>query len=325
MGIYRMLFEPEYGEKLPDVIMPEPEKIDLEHPKLWRESHTPITVNNIRKAISNASCYEKLMEASVIDFKMDREGCEIPIRVYRPEGEAVCPIVVFYHGGAFMMNNFDVYEYVTRYIASYAKAAVVSVAYRLAPEYKCPVGREDAYSALEWAKEHADEYGGDADNISVCGDSAGGNFAAAVSIMARDRKGPGIRRQIMIYPLVIFKPPERDRSELRYGTGYFLEYDSQKEPLCAYFGEDNKEMIKEPYNSPLLCDDLSGLPDAYIYAAECDPLFDQGQMYAAKLMDAGVSVSYAMYKGMIHSFLNYAYKETFECLDEICRAINEIK
>ena len=220
-----------------------------------------------------------------------------------------------------MYNTFAIYEYVTRYIAKYAGALVVAVEYRLAPEYRCPVGREDAYAALEWAEAHCGEYGGDASRISVCGDSAGGNFAAGVSLMARDRKGPAIRRQIMIYPVTCFVFEEQPYSEQRYAKGYFLEYNSLEDPLAPYFAPDDEEARTDPYNSPLLAENLAGLPEAVFLSAECDPLLDQGLMYAARLEDAKVPVEYHIFEGMIHSFLNYTYEKSFACLDAVCAAV----
>lgn len=322
MKEFRMLYEPEYGEISPEVYIPPTEDIDLEHPEIWRAKNVPGTIAGIRDYMKKCNCWDKLMEVPAFNTYMIRDGnAVIPIRVYRPLGDGPFPVVVFYHGGGFTMNTFGVYDYVCRYMARFGEAVVVTCEYRLAPEYRFPTGLEDCYATLEWAVEHAGEYGGDTASLSLCGDSAGGNFTAVVSMMARDRKGPKIHKQIMIYPLVIFKPEGRHQSEERYGTGYFLEYNSQEEPLAIYFKEGEKDKMYDPYASPLLAEDFGGLPPACILAAECDPLLDQGLMYAACLEDAGIPVEHHIYKGMIHSFFNYTYGKTFECLDKVCQAI----
>ena len=321
MKAYRKYLEPAYGEKAFSVEIPAPEDIDIENPKVWRNRHIPEAAAGILNAVKKTGCYDEIMTVETTDTYLERDGERIPLRLYHPDGEGAFPVLVFYHGGAFMYNTFAIYEYVTRYIAKYAGALVVAVEYRLAPEYRCPVGREDAYAALEWAEAHCGEYGGDASRISVCGDSAGGNFAAGVSLMARDRKGPAIRRQIMIYPVTCFVFEEQPYSEQRYAKGYFLEYNSLEDPLAPYFAPDDEEARTDPYNSPLLAENLAGLPEAVFLSAECDPLLDQGLMFAARLDDAKVPVEYHIFEGMIHSFLNYTYEKSFACLDAVCAAV----
>ena len=323
MSAYRKYFEPAYGEMAPETIIGEPEIMDLGDPARWRARFTPESAASILALIRPTCRYGALMSVRTTNTHIQHDGALLPVRIYHPDGPGTHPIVVFYHGGGFMMNDFTIYDYVTRYIAKYSGAVVVAVEYRLAPELKCPAGLEDCYATLEWAVDHAREFGGDPASVTVCGDSAGGNFAAAVALMARDRKGPKIHRQILIYPLVIFKPEARDQSEERYGKGYFLEYDSQLEPLACYFSDPATQMF-DRYNSPLLNEDLSNLPDACILAAECDPLLDQGLMYAAKLEDHGTRVEYHLYTGMIHGFLNRAYGKTFDCLNAICSAVPKL-
>ena len=303
MKAYRKYLEPAYGEKAFSVEIPAPEDIDIENPKVWRNKHIPEAAAGILNAVKKTGCYDEIMTVETTDTYLERDGERIPLRLYHPDGEGAFPVLVFYHGGAFMYNTFAIYEYVTRYIAKYAGALVVAVEYRLAPEYRCPVGREDA------------------SRISVCGDSAGGNFAAGVSLMARDRKGPAIRRQIMIYPVTCFVFEEQPYSEQRYAKGYFLEYTSLEDPLAPYFAPDDEEARTDPYNSPLLAENLAGLPEAVFLSAECDPLLDQGLMYAARLEDAKVPVEYHIFEGMIHSFLNYTYEKSFACLDAVCAAV----
>lgn len=317
---YRKYFEPQYGPAAPEVCIGQPQIIDPEHPARWQIKNNYETVAAITSAISACCCYDALMSVRIRNTYLERNGMQIPLRIYYPDTKGTHPIMVFYHGGGFSMNNLDVYEYVNRYFAKFGQLTVVAVDYRLAPEHRFPTGLEDAYAALLWTFEHAEELGGTKNNINVCGDSSGGNFAASVSLMARDRKGPTIRKQALIYPLTIIKPDIRLESEIRYGKGYFLEYNSEDDPMALYF--ENEADRENPYASPLTADSLKDLPPAAFFSAECDPLLDQGLMYAARLEDAGVETEYHLYKGMIHGFLNSTLGKTFEMMNDVCGWIN---
>lgn len=319
--MYRKYLEPAYGEPRPEVNIGQPQIMDLENPGPWRNRCHLETVQELTALMRQCRCYDEIMAVTAVNTWLDRDGTPIPLRVYRPEGEGPFPVMVFYHGGGWSMNNLDIYDYVPRYFTRYGGVVVVAVDYRLAPEHKFPTGVEDAYAALEWAAAHAPEYGGDPDCITVCGDSAGGNFAAAVSLMARDRKGPGIRKQVLIYPATTFHPGGRTQSELRYGSGgYFLDMDSTKGLMCAHYFEKIEDS-KSPYASPMLAETLKGLPPAVFLSAECDTLLDQALMYAARLEDEGVPVEYHLYTGMIHAFINRTYQKSFEAMDDIIAAL----
>ncbi|MDR2610431.1 MAG: alpha/beta hydrolase, partial [Clostridiales Family XIII bacterium] len=250
----------------------------------------------------------------------ERDGANIPVRVYRPTapgkgGDEALPVIVYIHGGAFSLYNPDIYDPFLRGLSQTANAVVVAPDYRLTPEYKFPTGFDDSYAGLLWAKENAARFGGSPDTIFIGGDSSGGNFAAAAALKARDENGPKISGQILIYPFVIFNPDKRDQSEERYGKGYFLEYNSQDKGMTYYFNDYADS--DTPYASPLLAESLQGLPRAIYLGAECDPLLDQGLMYAAKLEDDGNDVEVKIYEGMIHGYINQPYKETFDTLKRI--------
>lgn len=333
MGLYRKYLEPEYGEVAPEVEVMEPQAMDLEHTKVWRAKSNYESIAAMTAAFQKCNCYEKVMTVVTEDITLDAGEGAIRVRIYRPDDtashavsggkqESGLPVLIFYHGGAFSMNSIEVYEYVHRYLAYYGNFVVVAPDYHLAPEYKFPKGLNEAYETLVWTGENIAEYGGDPADISVCGDSSGGNFAAVVSMLARDKKGPAIRRQILYYPLTTNYETEMTDSEKRYGKGYFLEYNCLEDPMALYFEKKGEE--KNPLASPLLCDDLTGLPKACFISAECDPLLDQGLMYAAKLEDAQVEVEYHIMKGMVHGFINWTYGKTFEALDHAIRFIREM-
>ncbi|WP_250228302.1 alpha/beta hydrolase [Anaeropeptidivorans aminofermentans] len=316
--MYRKYFEPEYAEVSPEVNIPEPQMVDLENAGIWRARANLETVTELTELIKRCNIYEPIMKIPTTNIHMERNGALIPLRLYHPEGEGPFPVMVFYHGGGWTMNNLDVYDYVPRYFAKYGKIAVVSVDYRLAPENKFPAGFDDCYEALLWTVQNKELLNADLDKLSLCGDSAGGNLAAAVALKARDAKGPKIDSQILIYPATTFIMKERSKSELRYGNGgYFLNMNSD-EGMCHHYFSDLADR-QNPYASPLLAENHENLPRALFISAECDPLLDQALMYAAKLEDSGNKVEFKLYQGMIHAFINRTYQKTFEALDEICR------
>lgn len=324
MKNYRKFLEPEYGDVAPEVEIMPPEVMDLEHTKEWRTWSNYESVAAMTAAYKKCNCYPKMMrEVATEDIVCSFENREVTLRIYQPENleKKELPVLIFYHGGAFSMNSIDVYEYVCRYLSCYGKLIVVAPDYHLAPEYKFPIGLNEAYQTLLWAAGHIADYHGDTENISVCGDSSGGNFAAAVSLMARDQKGPKIRRQVLYYPLTTNVEEEMTRSEKCYQTGYFLEYNCMENPMTIYFNHEDEKY--SPLASPLLAENLSGLPEACFISAECDPLLDQGLMYAAKLQDAGVEVEYHIIKGMVHGFLNWTYGKTFDALNHAIAFINQ--
>ncbi len=320
MRKYRKYLEPEYGEASPEVRIGAPQQMDLAHLEAWRIRTNYETTAAIIFELSRCNRYEVLMEVRTEDAEINRGNAVIPLRIYYPDSGKKVPVMLFCHGGAFSMNNLDVYDPVCRYLSRFGKMLVVSVDYRLAPEHPYPAGLSDCYHVLEWTAAQAERLGADPGKVVVCGDSSGGNFAAVLAMMARDRKGPSIHKQVLIYPVTALTQEQPTESELRYGRGYFLEY-GRIEKLGGYYLTKQSEYM-DPYVSPLYAENLKGLPAAGFFSAECDPLLDQGLMYAARLQDAGVMVDYHIYKGMIHAFLNAAYGKTFEMLDDICRFVN---
>ncbi len=228
---------------------------------------------------------------------------EIPVRVYTPEGTAPFPILVFFHGGGWTIGTLDGYDGVCRALTNAAKCIVVSVDYRLAPEHKFPAAVEDAYAATEWIAQHAAEIQGDPGRIAVGGDSAGGNLSAVVSQMARDKGGPKIVYQVLVYPATDYFIPGT-ASFHENADGYFLTRDS----IVWFFNHyaNSEEDANNPLMSPLRAKDFHNLPPALVITAEYDPLRDEGEMYATRLQEAGVSVTSTRYNGMIHGFFTMA-------------------
>jgi acetyl esterase len=223
---------------------------------------------------------------------------DIPVRVYTPAGDGPKPVILYFHGGGWVIGDLDVCDNPVRRIANTTGAVVVSVDYRLAPEHFYPAAFDDSYAATVWVAEHAAELGGDPERIATCGDSAGGNLAAAIAIAARDRQGPRLAAQLLLYPVTDFDFTTGSYEE--NGEGYLLTRGSMQWFWAHYLGP--QELGKDPFACPARADDLVGLPPAFVATAEFDPLRDEGEAYAANLRTAGVDVTAKRYDGMVHGF-----------------------
>ena len=244
------------------------------------------------------------------------DGPEVPVRIYRPEGEGPFPTVVFYHGGGFVIGDLESHDIACRYIANETDSVVVAVDYRLAPEHPFPAAVEDCYAATVWAA-GAEELDGDG-NLAVMGDSAGGNLAAAVSLMARDMDGPAIDRQVLVYPAT--SRSDDWESMDRFGEGYFLQAEDMEWFHDSYIPDSVHEA--NPYANPLEAKELSGLPPATVITAGFDPLRDQGLAYAEALQAAGVDVEFRNYEEMIHGF--FTMLEGMAELDDAHEALSGV-
>ena len=253
-----------------------------------------------------------------------REGLvEIPIRVYWPkisgeeEDQDLYPIIVFFHGGGWVCGALDSYDELCSMLANRAESIVISVDYRLAPEHKFPEPLNDCYAATKWAYENAKFLEGDQDTIVVAGDSAGGNLAAAVPLMAKEKGGPQIAAQILIYGITDLTSDMSKYSKDKFGPS--------KEAMDWYaknYLKKNSEMRNSLVST--IYGDLNGLPPAIVITAECDPLREQDLEYAKKLEQAGVKTILFDYPGMIHGFMQLP---SFfpEARDAIEKAADEIK
>ena len=244
--------------------------------------------------------------ADVWNQSIPGPGGELPIRIYTPQGSGEFPVLVYFHGGGWVIGNLDTHDCLCRALANAASCIVVAVDYRLSPENKFPAPLEDGYAATRWVAEHAGEFQGDSTRIAVGGDSAGGNMATAVCLMAREKGGPSLTHQLLIYPVVdLFS---MDTASYRdHGEGYLLTAAGMFYYRNHYL--PNREDGKNPYASPLLENDLRGLPPATVVIPRLDILADEGTAYAERLKEAGVPVTCLTYDQMIHAFLN--------CLGEV--------
>jgi acetyl esterase/lipase len=259
--------------------------------------------------------------AAVADHRVPVTGGEITVRLYRPAGVGPHPVLVFYHGGGWVIGDLYTHDGICRSIVNAAGCAVASVDYRLAPEFKYPTPVEDSYAGLLWVAANATRLGLDPARIAVGGDSAGGNLAAVMALLARDRHGPRLLLQVLIYPVT-----NHDFGTVSYrenATGFVLGTEDMRWFWRHYLARE--EQGREPLASPLLAKSLADLPPALVVTAGCDPLRDEGEAYAVRLRDAGVAVTLTQYAGMFHGFLRMTriLDQSRVLLDEVAGALRK--
>lgn len=292
----------------------------LEQMKAMGFTYTPeLTVSRAREMLKAMQAVRPAGEAvaHVADRTIPGPAGELPIRIYTPQGNAPFPVAVFLHTGGWQVGDLDVQDPLCRRLANRAGCIVVSVDYRLAPEFPFPAAVEDSYAATQWVATHAAEFQGDPSRIAICGDSSGGNLATVVALMARDRGGPKLVFQVMLFPATDFRLSTPSMEEL--GEGYNV-----TKPQMLWIRNNylpNHADWTHPLASPLLAPDLSGLPPALLIYAEYDPLRDEAEAYAARLKEAGVPVKASRYDGMIHDFPDLFEEPGNRALSEIASAL----
>jgi len=239
--------------------------------------------------------------ANVEDRKIPGPAGSIPVRIYTPAGQGRFPVLVFFHGGGFVIGDLESHDGLCRSLTNGAGCVTVAVDYRLAPEAKFPAAVEDCYAATRWVAENAAQLNADPNRLAVAGDSAGGNLSAVISVMARDQKGPSIVFQLLIYPatdITCSAPSHKTNTEyvltpadIRWFMGHYLRNDDDR---------------RNPLASPTFTTSFKGLPPALIITAEFDPLRDEAEDYGQKLRAAGVPVQVSRYEGMVHGFVSMA-------------------
>lgn len=225
---------------------------------------------------------------------------DTPVRIYRASLEPNQPVIVYFHGGGFVVGNLESHDGTCRRLCKAIGCTVVSVDYRLAPEHRYPAAVEDSYAATKWVAGNGATLKIDPARVAVAGDSAGGNLAAVVAIVARDRGGPTLCHQLLTYPVTDMT--FRSNTYVTNAEGYFLTRE-----MMVWFGEQyvpEGHDVEDELISPLYAKDLSNLPPATVITAEFDPLRDEGEAYAARLVKAGVPTRLIRYDGVIHGFFS---------------------
>jgi len=262
-----------------------------------------------------------------IENHVIHEGlAEIPIRVYWPkipdqekDEQDLYPIIVYFHGGGWVLGNLDSVDEICSMLSNRSEAIVISVDYRLAPEYKFPQPLHDCYGATKWAYANAKFLEGDQDTIIVAGSSAGGNLAATVALMAKQKKGPPIAAQVLIYPIT-----DMTSDLSKYSKDPFGPSKEAMDWFGIHYVSDDSE-YRDPLVSPVF-GELNGLPEAVVITAELDPLRDQGLRYANKLEQAGVKTLLMDYPATVHGFMDLPgfFPEGQEAIDKVASEIKKI-
>ena len=269
-----------------------PEAVGLE-PDAWLLARAGTLTRGSTERSPDEARERFVVETAIISARPVRDVAVTTVRagdcdarLFTPSGLAApSPLLVYFHGGGWVVGSPATHDPACRLLASEAGVRILSVDYRKAPEHRFPAAVQDAHAAFAWAVSHASELGADPERIAVGGDSAGGNLAAVVARRARDAGGPLPAFQLLIYPATDFSRPRRP-SATQFGEGYLLTTDRMDWFEDHYVPDADGK--RDPDASPLLAEDLSGLPPAHIATAAADPLRDEGEEYAAKLREAGV-------------------------------------
>jgi acetyl esterase len=261
--------------------------------------------------------------AAVEDRFIPGPAGDLPARVYTHEGLGPFPLVVFFHGGGWVLGDLDTHDPFCRALCAGAGCVVISVGYRLAPEHPFPAALDDALAATHWVAEHAAEVGGDPARIALAGDSAGGNLSAVTALRIRDEGGPTLRGQLLIYAAVGYHTPPTT-SYIENAEGYGLTREAAIWFYDQYLAEESQ--ATNPYAAPLLAPDLRGLPPALVITAEYDVLRDEGELYVERLRAAGVPVRLSRYDGVHHRFAEMIgiLDQAEQARDEMCVWLREV-
>jgi acetyl esterase len=259
---------------------------------------------------------------SIKDLLIPGPGGELPLRIYTPQGKGPFPVILFLHGGGWVLYRPKHYDSLCTHLCAGTSSVVISVDYRRSPETKFPGPLDDCLAALNWAHEHAAGIGGDPSKIIICGDSAGGNLAAGLTLKNRDEKGPVLLAQVLIYPAVAWYEPPTE-SFIQFADGYSL----TREALVWFWDQylASRVQVFNPYVIPMNAERFDRLPEALIIVAGYDPLHDEAIGYGEKLLDACVPVTLINYEGMIHGFLSFLgiLDDGKKAIDGICQWLNK--
>ena len=263
------------------------------------EAMNPVEARKQMEAMAASRKAETLPVARVENRTIPGPAGQIPVRIYWPPGEGIRPAIVYYHGGGHVIGSLDSHDLIARNLCGGAEAIVVSIDYRMGPEHRFPAAVDDSFAALEWTHANAASIGADPARLGVHGDSAGANLAAVVALMARDKGGPKLRLQSLVYPVADFRMGSESYKSYATGCG-ILTADAMKWFRGHYLR--TMDDATDWRASPVLAPNVGGVAPAIVIAAECDVLHDEGLEYGDRLKAAGIPVERHEYAGMIHAF-----------------------
>jgi acetyl esterase len=261
--------------------------------------------------------------AAVEDWVIPGPAGDLPVRVYTPAGRGPFPLVLYFHGGGWVLANLDTHDPICRALCAGVECVVVSVDYRLAPEHRFPAAIDDALAATRWAACAAAEIGGDPARIAVAGDSSGGNLATVTALRTRDEGGPTLLGQLLIYPVVRYHTPPTP-SYVENAEGYGMTREAMVWFWEQYLADESQ--AAHPHAAPLLAPDLRELPPTLVITAEYDVLRDEGERYVERLRAAGVPARLSRYDGVHHRFAELIgiLDQAGKARDEMCAWLQEV-
>src|SRR5580658_9797778 len=262
------------------------------------EAMTPAEARVQMEAMAASRKAETLPVARVENRTIPGPAGQLPVRIYTPPGSGIRPVIVYFHGGGHVIGSLDSHDLIARNLCGGAEAVIVSVDYRMGPEHRFPAAVDDSMAALDWVHANAASIGADPDRLGVHGDSAGANLAAVVALIARDRGGPRLRLQSLVYPVADFRMGSDSYTKFATGCGVLTA------GAMRWFREHYLRTMDDAEDwraSPLLAPNVAGVAPAIVIAAECDVLHDEGLAYAERLKEAGVPVERHEYAGMMHA------------------------
>lgn len=276
-----------------------------------------LSITEARARTNSPNNTEPLTTLSIQDKSFSYDAITLKIRIYTPLSTGPFPGLLYFHGGGFALGSIDGSDHTCQTLAHNTQSVVISVEYRLAPEHPFPAATEDAYAATCWVVKHAKELHIIPDQIGVAGTSAGATLATVVCLMARDRQGPQLHFQLLLYPVTSMDFDTPSHKEL--GQGYLITHNDMRWFCDMYLLDPSHK--HNPYAVPLYSPNLSHLPRALLVTAEYDPLRDEGAAYAERLTQAGVKVDYRCYSGLIHGFIGMHKQFTHANIawQEICQ------
>lgn len=261
------------------------------------------SIDNIRARLNKDATKvskKSIPFSNIENITIDINSKKIPVRIYTPDDTEMLPIVIYSHGGSWIAGNLDTHDNVCRKLSKNTKAIVISVDYRLAPENPFPAGLNDIYNVLQWTYKNAKNINGDENHIAIAGDSAGGNLSAAVSLISKNKNGPNITCQVLIYPSTNIYELNTE-SWSNFSNHFNISKEEMERYISLYVPQ--KEDRKDPYVSPLLANEFNQLPDTLVITAEIDPLRDDGESYGNKLKQAGIQSEIIRFNGVTHGFI----------------------
>jgi len=278
-----------------------------------------ISIEETRRSITQSVAPSSIHSLAIADIKIPSSETQIPLRIYTPKGNGPFPVYISIHGGGWVFGNLDTHDPFCRNIAQKAQVVVVSIDYRLAPEHKYPAAFNDCYAAVDWVAKNIQDWKGDSSKLIIGGISAGGNLAAAVAIKAKEKNYPNLKAQVLICP--VMEHSFETMSYQKYADGYFLTKKDMQWFWEQYLAK--AEDGKQPYASPLLAPDVSGLPRAMVVLADFDPLYDEGKAYGEKMKAANVAVTIQNYP-TIHAITGHPFDVSKKAISDIAQFLRDI-